>query len=132
MGGGAGVRGGPGVRGDIILGWLVKLIVSLAIAGALAFEAGAIIVVRVGADNIANEAAGEAALAYGQRQSREEAEAEARKFAERSGARLVGFSVAGEVVSVTVEKRASTIFLHRIEATEDWGIARSTRRRRVV
>lgn len=121
-------------NGQIILGWLVKLLIGLTIFGVVAFEAGAVIAARVQVDGIAVDAAREAALLYGNRKSARDAEQIAREFAERSDARLVGFAVSGDKkrVTVTVEKRASTIFVHRIGGLKRYSVARSTHETRVV
>jgi hypothetical protein len=123
-----------GERGDIILGWLVKLVVSLAIVGVAAFEAGAVVVARVGADSAANDAANEAAFVYARGANVDAAKTAAAEEASRVDARLVDFSVdnEGRAVVVTIAKRAKTLFLHRIGATRSWSEARSTRRRPVV
>lgn len=121
-------------RGDIILGWLVKLVLSLAIVGVVAFEAGAVVVARVGADGAANDAANEAAFVYARGADAEAAQEAAAEEASRNDARLVDFSVDGEgaAVVVTIAKKAKTLFLHRIGTTRSWSEARSTRRRQVV
>jgi len=118
-------------RGDIVLGWLIKLIVSLALVGLVAFEAGAVVVARVGVDSAANEAAGEAALEYSHSHDEQAAEAAASEQAETSGAIVVAFEVdaAHNVVILTLEKKARTVFLHRIGATKSWSVARATARR---
>lgn len=123
-----------GERGDIILGWLVKLVVSLAIVGVAAFEAGAVVVARVGADGVANDAANEAAFVYARGANADAAREAAVEEASRLDARLIDLSVEneGRAVVVTIAKKAKTLFLHRIGATRSWSEARSTRRRPVV
>lgn len=44
-------------RGDIVLGWLTKLIVALAIIGVVVFDSMAVVVARVSAEDDANTAA---------------------------------------------------------------------------
>ena len=121
-------------RGGIVFGWLVKLVVSIAIFGLVAFEAGAVIVARVTVESVASDAANEAALSYGRDHDAEAAEQVARDYTVDHGAILERFVVStdGRDVSVTVAKKAKTIFLHRIGATKSWAEARSTRRRPVV
>ena len=120
-------------RGGIVTGWLVKLVVSLALVGVLAFEAGAVIVARVTVDTVAGDAAGEAALVYGRSADLDEARAVASEYVSTHGGTLVDFRVGedGRAVFVTVSKNAKTLFLHRIGATDSWAVARSTRRRGV-
>jgi hypothetical protein len=120
-------------RGDIVLGWLVKLIVSLAIVGVVAFEGGAVVVAHVGADSAANDASGEAAISYSHRHDLDAAKEAAEESARMSGARVVGFVIAadGKAVIVTVEKKAHTIILQRLGATRSWSTAQATARRAV-
>ncbi len=124
---------GGGDRGDIVLGWLLKLLVSLAIVGVVAFEAGAVLVARVNADTAANEVANEAAFAgrSGDEQAvHDAASAEAAK----QKVKLIEATLSddGKAVTVTVEKRAKTLFLDRISPTRSWTVARVTRSRAVV
>lgn len=124
----------PNEYGGIVTGWLFKLLLSLAVVGVIAFEFGAVIIARVTVDGIASEAAGEAALVYGRGQNVEAAESAAREYAGSRGGTMTGFTVEndGRAVTVTVEKKARTLFLHRIGATESWTVARTTRRRPVL
>lgn len=121
-------------RGGIVTGWLLKLVLSLAIVGVVAFEAGAVVVARVGIEDIAGQAVAAAADEYRRSGNRGDAELAARGEAETRGAVLESFSVVegGKAVVVTVSKPAKTLFLHRIGPTEDWSVARSTRRRGVA
>jgi len=125
--------GSTNERGDIVLGWLLKLIVSLAIVGVVAFEGGAVIVAHVGTDTAANDAAGEGALMYSHAHDAKAAEAAARGSAKMNGASLVSFTVAtdGRTVTVIVEKTARTLLLQRLSATRSWGVVRVTVRRAV-
>lgn len=120
-------------RGGIVTGWLIKLVVSLAIFGLVAFEAGAVVVAKVTIETVARDAAGEAADVFRREADGDAAREAARGVAEKNGAVLESFEVVenGEALLVTVSKRAKTIFLHRIGFTEDWAVARSTRRRGV-
>jgi hypothetical protein len=121
-------------QGDIVLGWLLKLVISLAIVGLVAFEAGAVLVAHVGADSAANEVAGEASFAAAQGGDQKAAEVAARTEAGRQGVRLIGVSVAndGRSVTVVVEKTAKTLLLHRVSFTKSWTVVRVTRSRAVA
>ena len=116
-------------RGDIVVGWLVKLVVSLAIAGVAVFEAGAVIVAHVNADSAANDAAGEAVVAYSHLSDAKGAEQAARAAAEKDGALLIGFMVleGGTEIEVRVEKDARTILLQHASFTRSWTIVQTTR-----
>lgn len=121
-------------RGGIVTGWIFKLLLSLALVGVIAFEFGAVIIARVTVDGVASEAAGEAALVYGRGQNVEAAEAAAREYTESRGATMTGFTIEndGRAVTVSVEKRARTLLLHRVGTTKSWTVARTTRRRPVL
>ncbi len=120
--------------GGIITGWLIKLAVSLAIVGLVAFEAGAIVVARVGVESTAGDAAGAAADEFARSGDEKAAEAAARALAEKEGATLESFAVeeGGKAIVVTVVKEASTVLVDRIGFIEAWAVARSTRRRGVT
>lgn len=117
-------------RGGIVTGWLLKLVLSLAIFGLVAFEAGAIVVAKVTIESVAGDVLTEAKGAYGSNDA-EQAEATARAVAERNDATLESFEVVedGNAIVVTVSKKAKTLWLHRVGFAEDWTVARSTRRR---
>ena len=121
-------------RGGIITGWLLKLVISLAIFGLVAFEAGAIVVAKVTIEDIAGDAVAAAAHEYGTTKNQDEAEKAAREVAESKGAVLEAFSVVedGKAVVVTLSKPAKTLFVHRIGVIDGWAVARSTRRRGVA
>ena len=117
-------------RGGIVTGWLVKLVLSLAIFGLVAFEAGAIVVAKVTIETVAGDVLTEAKRVYGANDA-EQAELTARAVAERNDATLESFEVVedGDAIVVTVSKKAKTLWLHRVGFAEDWTVARSTRRR---
>jgi hypothetical protein len=121
-------------RGGIITGWLLKLVISLAIFGLVAFEAGAIVVAKVTIEDIAGDAVAAAAHEYSTTKNQDEAEKAARDVAESKGAVLEAFSVIedGKAVVVTLSKPAKTLFVHRIGVIDGWAVARSTRRRGVA
>jgi hypothetical protein len=115
-------------RGGIVLGWLFKLVVSLAIVGVIAFEAGAVIVARVDADSAATEVASDALEAFRNTHDADKARQVAVESAAEKGVSVDSFSASGEIVEVTVSKRARSIVLKHIGAPRDWTIARVTRR----
>lgn len=116
----AGIRPADRERGGIVTGWLARIAVGIALAGVLLIEAGAIIVTIVNADNAAQSAAREAVVTYAHSHDRAAAQKSAERQAAAEGATLVEFSAdasgAGgqSRVTVTVRKRARTIFVHRI------------------
>jgi len=112
-----------------VLGWLFKLIVSLAIVAVFVYEGGAVILAHIASDSAATDVSGEAALAYAHAHDTDQARAAATAKAKSEGASLVGFSVdtVRRTVTVTVEKDARTIFLGRLSFTRSWAVARTTR-----
>lgn len=112
----------------IIVGWIVKLLVGLALFGVALFEAGAIIVSRVTIDRISIDAAQEAGLEYGRSESTRRAREVAEDLVERNDAELIDLQVlnGGELVLVTVEKQAATLIADRIPGIKDWTTARAT------
>ncbi|HVL90686.1 MAG TPA: hypothetical protein VM841_10685 [Actinomycetota bacterium] len=118
----------PRQRGGIITGWLVRLAVSLLLLGLAFFEAGAVIVARVGVDGTAQTAAREAALVYGNSRDPQAAEAEAAKAARQGGARLVEFTISteGKQVTVTLERTAKTFVIHKIGPLEKFATTRAS------
>ena len=123
-----------GQRGDIVIGWLVKLIVSIAIVGFVAFEAGAIVVSRVTAESAANDVANEASFVVGRGGAFQDAEEAARIEAARQGVALIKFEVlpgnGGEqIVHVIIQKTAKTVLLQRLSWTKSWTVVRTDRRR---
>jgi hypothetical protein len=124
-----------GRDGQIVVGWLLKLVVGLTIFGLILFEAGAVIAARVQADGIAADAAREAAFTYGRDASEEDAKAAALEFVGKNpDALLVAFGVSddGKRVTVTVEKRAKTIFVQHIGRLKRYSRARATESATVV
>lgn len=117
-----------GSSGGIIVSWLVKVVAGLLLVGLVAFEAGAIVIAKVGADGTAQTAALEAGLSYGRDRDPEHAEAEAESKAEQGGATLVSFGVSGdgETVTVTVERHAKTFIVHRISSLARFTRVRAT------
>ena len=120
-------------RGGIVTGWLVKLVLSLAVFGLVAFEAGAIVVAKVTIESIAGDVLAEAREVYGPAEDAEQAEKAARAVAEQNDAVLERFEITenGTAIVVTVSKKAKTLLIHRIGFTKDWAVATSTRRRGV-
>ena len=124
-------RARSGERGGIVTGWLLKLIVSIAIVGVVAFEAGAVVVAHVTAESAANDIATEAGFVVGRGGRADDAKDAARAEAAKHGVTLTGFSVTAdrEFVSVQIEKKAKTLVLHRLSWTKSWTVVRTDKRR---
>ena len=119
-------------RGGIVTGWLLKIVFGIALSGVALFEAGAVIVATVQADNAARSAAQEAVAAYAHAHDADAARAAAEKQAAQEGAVVIAFSAdasgAGgqSRVTLTVERRAKTLFIHKIGPLKRFTRARAT------
>jgi hypothetical protein len=101
-------------RGGIITGLLFRAVLIFAVLGISVYEAGAIIVTKVAADDVAQKAAREAAIGYsGSAGSSTKAKRECVRMAERSGATCEDVRVSRGSVTVRVSKRAPTLIVHR-------------------
>lgn len=120
-------------RGGIVTGWLVRVVIILLLLGLVAFEAGAVIVAKVGVDGTAETAAREAALIYESSRNADSARAEAERAAAQGGARLIefAFSPEGTEVVVTLERVADTFVIQKIGPLRKHRIARSTHRAKI-
>lgn len=104
----------------MITGWVVKLLLTLAIFGVVVIEAGSPFVARAQLDGTAHEAADEARSALDTRASGQEAETVARTEAAQDGAAVLAFEVQADGrVRVTVQKKAFSLVLHRVSALKD-------------
>jgi hypothetical protein len=94
----------------IIIGWFVKILLSLAILAVTVFEAGAIIVATVGVDGTADVAAREAALEYGRSKNEPAARKIAEDTARRGDAVLTSFKITagGHSIIVVLSRTAKT------------------------
>lgn len=104
----------------MITGWLVKLLLTLAIFGVLVIEVGSPFVARAQLDGTAHEAADEARNALDTRASIQDAETVARTEAAQDSATVLAFEVQADGrVRVTVQKQAFSLIFHRVSATKD-------------
>jgi hypothetical protein len=115
-------------RGSIVLGWIVKIVVLLAILGVASFETGAIIVSKVTADRVAIDAAQEAGQVLASSRDASRAEEAARSVAAKDGVRVIGFKViaGGKYVEVTCSKKASTFIVQHVGFLKRFATAKST------
>jgi hypothetical protein len=115
-------------RGSIVLGWIVKLIVLLAILGVASFETGAIIVSKVTADRVAIDAAQEAGQVLATSRDASKAEEAARRVAAKDEVIVTSFKViaGGKYVEVTCSKKASTFIVQHIGFLKRFATANST------
>jgi hypothetical protein len=115
-------------RGGIVLGWIFKIVVLLAILAAVSFETGAIIVAKVTADRVAIDAASEAGQVLASSHEISQAEATAKQVAAKDHCTVTSFRVIsrGRFVEVTIRKDASTFAVQHIGFLKRFAVAYST------
>ena len=107
-------------RGGIVTGWLLKIVLIIALTGVALFEAGSVVFASFKASNAATSAANEAVATYARNHVRQDALEEAERLAAHEGATVVEFTAevtrntGQSVVTVVVERRADTLFIHKI------------------
>jgi hypothetical protein len=105
----------------VVGSWVLKLLVGIALAGLLVYELGSPLVVRLQAEDVAQDAADRAAHVYAVDGDAAAARAEARQVVRDRGARLRRFRISRERrITVTVAKHAPAIVLDRVGALESW------------
>jgi Flp pilus assembly protein TadG len=105
----------------VITGWLVKIVVVIALLGFVAVELGSPLWTRAQLDSVAHDAADEAARVRANTNDIEQARRVAEEEADSEDARLTRFAVDNQGrVHVTVYRQARSYLLHRFGATEDW------------
>ena len=105
----------------MISGWIVKLVVGIALAGFVLFELGSPVVTRVMLDGQAHDAASDAAKDYFSGHDVGKAQAIAQQDADTDGAKLAAFTVDDQgVVHVTLSKQAKSYVLHNFGPTKNW------------
>jgi hypothetical protein len=120
----------PGGRedGGIITGWLLQLVLILAVVSLLVHEVVAIGVATVTLDDTARSATSVAVSSYRADRSLTSAQRAAEATAAEGSAEVVTVEeVDGELV-VALSKRARTLLLHRVAPLQDLATATATRR----
>jgi hypothetical protein len=110
----------------IVINWLVKILVALAIGGVILYDAGSIAVNFFGldgaADEIANMLATDVTSGKFNIQDETTLKLEARKEARKRDAKLTKFEVDAEgSIHVRLKRVAETLVISRISPIEDWG-----------
>jgi hypothetical protein len=109
-----------GDGGSALGSWLVQAAIVLAIVLVVGYEAIAIGVTAVAVDDAAGEVARTARDAYRSADAPlESAERAAEAAADVHRAEVQDVAVDGEELTVTLSRRASTLLLHRFDATDD-------------
>lgn len=105
----------------MILGWVIKVLASLALVGVVGFEIGSPLVTRAQVDEVAHNSADRAAFVLYDTQDPAQARAKAEEVvAVKHGMRLDQFEVRGDRIHVTVSKRAQSILLDRFSPARHW------------
>jgi hypothetical protein len=109
-----------GEGGGVLGSWLVQAAIVLAIVFVVGYEAIAIGVTAVAVDDAAGEVARAARDAYRSSDAPlESAERAAEAAADVHRAEVQDVAVEGEELTVTLSRRATTLLLHRFDATDD-------------
>ena len=106
----------------MIVGWVVKILLSIALVGVVGYEIGSPLVTRAQVDDTAHAAADEAAAEMFDTKDATKARAVAQEVVDKKvGMRLDAFDVSDAgVVRVAVSKEADSLVLDRFEQTRDW------------
>jgi len=109
----------------LIVSWLVRLLVFIALAGLVVTEIGSVLLARYNAAEAASAAAADAAFAVRAKGIEGRPEDRAQAIAESKGCRLLSVSIdkAAQTVSVKVEKIAPTFLIKRIGPLKKFRIA---------
>ena len=122
-------------RGGIIVGYFAKIALAISVFALVSFDAVAVGVARVGVEDLARSAAVAGAEAWNSTKSSAEAYRAAVEEAGRSGGTIPekSFSISPEgIVTVTVEKEATTLLLYRTKKTGKWAHVSATASGRAV
>jgi Flp pilus assembly protein TadG len=105
----------------LITGWLVKIILGIALVGFLVIELGSPLVMQAQLDGVAHDAADAAGLELRSSGNAETAQAEAVRVADENDATLEDFAVVEQAKArVTVRKEARSFLLKKWDRTKSW------------
>ena len=104
----------------MITGWLFKIVFGIALVGFLAVETVSPLVTRAQLDEIAHDAADNAALNLLETNDAEKARAVAMNIAVGKDAVLSRFAIDQTGVNVTVEREARSVLLKKIDQFRSW------------
>jgi Flp pilus assembly protein TadG len=106
----------------VIAGWLVKIVVAIALLGFAAVELGSPLWTRAQLDGIAHDAADEAARVYRDKRDGPAAKAAAEARAEQDDAVVTSYAGPDNQgnIHVTVFREARSYLLHDFGPTKDW------------
>ena len=105
----------------MITGWLLRVVLGIALAGFLVVELGSPLLARAQADDAAHEVANEAAFEYGRTNSYEGMQDRCREKASETGVDVVLCELNSEgKIEVKISKKARSFLLDRFGATKKW------------
>ena len=109
----------------VVLSWLIRVLIGLALFGLVIFDAGSVAVNYFGLDSRADEIAFDAAELFDGpgTPSQRVLEDEVRKLARESKARTLEVIVAEDKLRIKIRRHASTLVVSRIGFMKKWGIA---------
>ena len=108
----------------IIVGWLGKLAIGFAVIAVLLFDGGSILINFFTLDSTADEIAIKLTTGLtSQELSEVRLKPQAEELAKEVGARLIDLRIEGNLVHVTLRRRADTLVVGRIGPIEDWARA---------
>ena len=118
-----------GDRGDIVLGWLTKVVVTLGVLGVIGFDAMSLVSTRFQAEDHGQLAARTASATYQSSKSLQAAyEAAVAEVAEYGDVvDPASFAVAPDTtITLTLRRTARTMLVERIAPLRDWALIETT------
>jgi hypothetical protein len=112
-------------RGSIVLGWLARLTLTLAVLGLIGFELLSVAVTHVTVQDIGSQSADAAQTSFSQLQDIPRAYQAAEDYAESQGATIPRRSFQVNLdgsMRFEVRKTASTLVLHYIKPLATWAV----------
>jgi hypothetical protein len=112
-------------RGDIVLGWLTRVVVLIGLLGLMVFEGISLVSAHVSGTDMANEVALHASEAYLNKHSPKAAKMAAETEASKHHAEVVKNSLTigkDGTVTLRVRRSATTLLLYRTKQTAKWTV----------
>ena len=108
--------------------WFVQMLIVIVVVGLIIYEAVALAFATVRVDDLAREVARAARDEYRSEQSLDSARARVEELVADREATVVRVDTDGDVLTVTLEKHANTLIVHRIPPLADRLTPTATRR----
>jgi hypothetical protein len=105
----------------LITGWLLKIVIVIALVGVVMVEVGSPIITHFQVDGAAHDAADDAAAAWFQRKNMDEAQSIANQDAAKEHATVESFTIDdSNVVHVRLHKQARSFLLKKFGWAKKW------------